>query len=52
MLRVTNEITAILKATAKNHLEKEGIVPTQLCCKTIDAQQINEHNLKQLTGTS
>ncbi|KAK7603114.1 hypothetical protein V9T40_003113 [Parthenolecanium corni] len=48
--KVTEEITARLKATTKNVLEKEGIIPTQLCCKTLEAQLINDNKLKQLPG--
>ncbi|XP_065212759.1 ATP-dependent DNA helicase PIF1 [Planococcus citri] len=48
--RVTDEIIKQLKATSLNNLEKEGIVPTQLCCKTAEAQQINDSKLRQLEG--
>lgn len=49
--RVTEEITERLKSTCSNRLEKEGIVPTQLCCRTAEAQQINDNQLKHLKGS-
>lgn len=48
--RVTDDIVERLRSTSRNSLEKEGIVPTQLCCKTVEAKQINENKLEQLTG--
>lgn len=48
--RVTDDIVERLRSTSRNSLEKEGIVPTQLCCKTTEAKQINENKLEQLTG--
>lgn len=39
-----------LIATARNNLEKGGIVPTQLCCRTREAEQINETKLAELQG--
>lgn len=49
--RITDEISRQLAATSKNILEKDGIIPTQLCCKTVEAQLINQNKLSQLKGT-
>ncbi|KAI5755217.1 hypothetical protein M8J77_015084 [Diaphorina citri] len=51
MGRVTDDIVQTLKLTAKNELEKDGIIPTQLCCRTNEAETINNNKLAQLTGT-
>nr|XP_018913022.1 PREDICTED: ATP-dependent DNA helicase PIF1 [Bemisia tabaci] len=48
--RVTPEVSDRLIATARNNLEKDGIVPTQLCCRTREAEQINETKLAELQG--
>jgi hypothetical protein len=48
--RITKETEDILKATSKHNLEKEGVIPTQLCCRTLEAQKINDYQLQQLKG--
>uniref|UniRef100_A0A2H8TMV8 ATP-dependent DNA helicase PIF1 n=1 Tax=Melanaphis sacchari TaxID=742174 RepID=A0A2H8TMV8_9HEMI len=44
-------VTAVkLKSTASNLLEQDGIVPTRLCCRTADAQLINQQKIFDLPG--
>lgn len=50
MFRTTPETALKLKATASNVLEHNGIVPTRLCCRTADAQMINQKNIFELAG--
>lgn len=39
-----------MKATSLNVLEQNGIVPTRLCCRTADAQMINQKKISDLPG--
>uniref|UniRef100_A0A8D9F567 ATP-dependent DNA helicase PIF1 n=1 Tax=Cacopsylla melanoneura TaxID=428564 RepID=A0A8D9F567_9HEMI len=48
--RVTDDIVQTLKSTSANELEKDGIIPTQLCCRTAEAETINHNKLAQLTS--
>ncbi|KAL4149367.1 hypothetical protein QTP88_003328 [Uroleucon formosanum] len=44
------DTAAKLKATSFNLLEQNGIVPTRLCCRTADAQMINQKKIFDLPG--
>ncbi|XP_055613049.1 ATP-dependent DNA helicase PIF1 [Uranotaenia lowii] len=48
--RVTQEIRDRLGATSKQRIEVEGILATQLCSHTNDADLINQTKLNNLTG--
>lgn len=48
--RVTPEIRDRLAATSKQQIEMEGILATQLCSHTNDADLINQSKLNNLTG--
>ncbi|KOC66579.1 ATP-dependent DNA helicase PIF1 [Habropoda laboriosa] len=48
--RVTDEITEILKATAKQKIENNGILATRLCSHVKEAEEINEFQLNELKG--
>lgn len=48
----TDEITEILKSTAKQKIESEGILATRLCSHVNEANEINESQLEKLTGIS
>ncbi|XP_036332463.1 ATP-dependent DNA helicase PIF1 [Rhagoletis pomonella] len=47
---VNDEITKRLRATSKQKIEGDGILATQLCSHTNDAQSINESKLESLDG--
>ncbi|XP_050319094.1 ATP-dependent DNA helicase PIF1 [Bactrocera neohumeralis] len=47
---VNEEITKRLRATSKQKIEGGGILATQLCSHTNDAQSINETKLESLEG--
>lgn len=49
---VNDEITTRLLATSKQKIESNGILATQLCSHTNDANIINETKLKKLEGES
>lgn len=48
--RVTPEIRDRLAATSKQRIEVEGILATQLCSHTSDAERINQSKLNNLSG--
>ncbi|CRK93676.1 CLUMA_CG007205, isoform A [Clunio marinus] len=48
--RVTPEITEQLLATARQKIETNGILATQLCSHTKDADSINQNKLANLTS--
>ncbi|XP_062545899.1 ATP-dependent DNA helicase PIF1 [Armigeres subalbatus] len=48
--RVTPEIRDRLAATSKQRIEVEGILATQLCSHTSDADRINQSKLSNLPG--
>ncbi|XP_050535314.1 ATP-dependent DNA helicase PIF1 [Daktulosphaira vitifoliae] len=48
--KISPDTASILKSTATNSLEQNGIVPTRLCCRTLDAQMINKKKLTDLPG--
>lgn len=48
--RIEPDTAIKLKATSFNVLEQNGIVPTRLCCRTADAQMINQKKLFDLPG--
>ncbi|XP_012263340.2 ATP-dependent DNA helicase PIF1 [Athalia rosae] len=50
--RVTKEITETLVATARQQIEKDGILATRLCTHINDAKLINESKLDQLEEKS
>lgn len=39
-----------LQNTETQHIEKEGILATRLCCYTKEAKEINDSRLAKLTG--
>ncbi|XP_054742874.1 ATP-dependent DNA helicase PIF1 [Anastrepha obliqua] len=47
---VNEEIAKRLRATSKQKIEGDGILATQLCSHTNDAQSINESKLESLDG--
>ena len=50
--RVTDDIAATLKATAKQKIENNGILATRLCSHVNEAEEINEFQLNELQGES
>lgn len=48
--RVTDEITNTLRATAKQKIEKDGILATRLCSHIREADEINSSQLDNLKG--
>ncbi|XP_043262791.1 ATP-dependent DNA helicase PIF1 [Colletes gigas] len=50
--RITDNIAETLKATAKQKIEKNGIVATRLCSHVNEAEEINEFQLNELKGES
>lgn len=48
--RIEPDTAIKLKSTSYNLLEQNGIVPTRLCCRTADAQMINQKELFKLPG--
>ncbi|XP_034950942.1 ATP-dependent DNA helicase PIF1 [Chelonus insularis] len=50
--RVTDNIKNILKATAKQSIEKDGILATRLCSHVREVDEINESQLNNLEGIS
>lgn len=50
--RCSSESAARLKSTAKQTIEKDGIVPTILCTHTDDVEHINMRSLDKLPGES
>ncbi|XP_050436125.1 ATP-dependent DNA helicase PIF1 [Adelges cooleyi] len=48
--KISPETAVALKATASNSLQQGDIVPTRLCCRTADAQMINQKKLSDLPG--
>ncbi|XP_076645770.1 pif1 DNA helicase [Halictus rubicundus] len=50
--RVTDDIAEILKATAKQKIENNGILATRLCSHVNEAEEINEFQLNELKGES
>ncbi|KAK2720252.1 ATP-dependent DNA helicase PIF1-like [Artemia franciscana] len=49
--RCSSESAARLKSTAKQTIEKDGIIPTILCTHTDDVEHINMRSLDKLPGT-
>ncbi|XP_012285616.1 ATP-dependent DNA helicase PIF1 isoform X2 [Orussus abietinus] len=50
--RVTDDIENTLKATAKQKIEKNGVLATRLCSHVNEANEINDSQLEQLSGSS
>lgn len=50
--RVTDDIVDILKETAKQKIESNGVLATRLCSHVKEADEINEFQLNELTGES
>ncbi|CAK9819368.1 ATP-dependent DNA helicase PIF1 [Anthophora quadrimaculata] len=48
--RITDEIAEVLKATAKQKIESNGILATRLCSHVNEAEEINEFQLNELKG--
>ncbi|KYN05356.1 PREDICTED: ATP-dependent DNA helicase PIF1 [Cyphomyrmex costatus] len=48
--RVTDDIVDILKETAKQKIESNGILATRLCSHVKEADEINEFQLNELKG--
>lgn len=48
--RVTEEITAKLKNSAYQPIERDGILATRLCTHKDDVELTNENKLQQLPG--
>ncbi|XP_058788734.1 ATP-dependent DNA helicase PIF1 [Phymastichus coffea] len=48
--QATDEITEILRNTAKQKIESEGILATRLCSHVNEANEINESQLEKLPG--
>lgn len=48
--RVTDDIVNILRETAKQHIESNGILATRLCTHVKEADEINEFQLNELKG--
>ncbi|CAG5074039.1 Similar to Pif1: ATP-dependent DNA helicase PIF1 (Mus musculus), partial [Cotesia congregata] len=48
--RVTDDIKETLRATAKQKIEKDGILATRLCSHVKEADEINESQLEKLEG--
>ncbi|KAM0733633.1 ATP-dependent DNA helicase PIF1 [Formica fusca] len=48
--RVTDDIENILKETAKQHIESNGVLATRLCSHVKEADEINEFQLNELKG--
>ncbi|KAL0099689.1 hypothetical protein PUN28_019828 [Cardiocondyla obscurior] len=50
--RVTDDIVNILKETAKQKIEGNGVLATRLCSHVKEADEINEFQLNELKGES
>ncbi|XP_011858766.1 PREDICTED: ATP-dependent DNA helicase PIF1 [Vollenhovia emeryi] len=50
--RVTDDIVDILKETAKQKIESNGVLATRLCSHVREADEINEFQLNELKGES
>lgn len=50
--RVTDDIVDILKETAKQKIESNGVLATRLCSHVKEADEINEFQLDELKGES
>ncbi|KYN45018.1 ATP-dependent DNA helicase PIF1 [Trachymyrmex septentrionalis] len=50
--RITDDIVDILKETAKQKIESNGILATRLCSHVKEADEINEFQLNELKGES
>ncbi|XP_076285500.1 pif1 DNA helicase [Lasioglossum baleicum] len=50
--RVTDNIAEVLKATAKQKIENNGILATRLCSHVNESEEINEFQLNALKGES
>lgn len=50
--RVTDDIVDILKETAKQKIESNGVLATRLCSHVKEADEINEFQLNELKGES
>lgn len=50
--RCPEYVDTTLRATARQSIQKDGIVATRLCTHKEDVNQINEHHLKKLNGES
>lgn len=50
--RVTDDIKETLRATAKQKIEKDGILATRLCSHVKEADEINQSQLERLEGTA
>lgn len=48
--RVTDDIVDILKETAKQKIERNGVLATRLCSHVKEADEINEFQLNELKG--
>lgn len=48
--RVTDDIADILKGTAKQKIENDGILATRLCSHVKEAEEMNEFQLNELKG--
>ncbi|XP_011703537.1 PREDICTED: ATP-dependent DNA helicase PIF1 [Wasmannia auropunctata] len=50
--RVTDDIVGVLKETAKQRIESNGVLATRLCSHVKEADEINEFQLNELKGES
>ena len=50
MFRCPDMVQNTLRGTAKNNIQKDGILATRLCTHKEDVDQINVYQLEKLTG--
>ncbi|CAC5379554.1 PIF1 [Mytilus coruscus] len=50
--RCPDYVYTTLRATAKQNIQRDGILATRLCTHKEDVNQINEHHLQKLNGES
>ena len=48
--RCPDYVYTTLRATAKQNIQRDGILATRLCTHKEDVNQINEHHLQKLNG--
>ncbi len=48
--RCSEVVQNTLKSTARNNIQKDGILATRLCTHKEDVDQLNTHHLHKLTG--
>ena len=48
--RCPDYVCTTLRATAKQNIQKDGILATRLCTHKEDVNEINEYHLQKLNG--